>query len=356
MAEPSCPRVTVITATYNGARYIEAAIESILSQTFGAFEYIIVDDASTDATPEILAAYAARDLRIRTVHNAANLGPAQALNRALAAARGDYVAVLDHDDLALPERLACQVAFLDTHPAMGAVGAQARAIDESGSDVKPINFPLHPAAARWQLLFGASLLHSASLFRRALLQRVGGYSAQHPYLCDYELLVRLVEHCAITNLPDILTCYRHSPTQVSAVSRVAQSGQKLLLQYSIQQHWLGLRPDLGVFRRLLEWRYGAPQCTPIEADAAIRWLDVLFARYGEVMTLDGSDQAAIAQICMQRWLVMAHHAYYPLRSASRVCWQHACGLGGDLMRSPETFALLRRYPLRRQKTPQPSIA
>jgi glycosyltransferase involved in cell wall biosynthesis len=115
------------------------------------------------------------------VTNPVQLGPAGALNRALAVAQGDYVAVLDHDDLALPERLARQVAFLDAQPEVGAVGAKVRFIDEAGATIRAQSYPTDPAVARWQVLFGASLLHSASMYRRSLLQQLGGYSTKHSY-------------------------------------------------------------------------------------------------------------------------------------------------------------------------------
>ncbi len=214
MVDPTSPRVSVVTATHNGARFLAAAIQSILGQSYSDFEYVIVDDVSTDASAAILAGFAAHDSRVRVVTNSVQLGPAGALNRALAAAQGSYVAVLDHDDLALPERLARQVAFLDAHPEVGAVGAQARIIDEGSATINHQAYPTHPAVVRWQLLFGASLLHSASMYRRVLVQQLGGYSEDHPYLCDYELLGRMAEISQITNLPEELACYRRSQTQV----------------------------------------------------------------------------------------------------------------------------------------------
>jgi glycosyltransferase involved in cell wall biosynthesis len=148
MSDTSFPRVSVVTATYNGARFLPAAIESILAQSYTDFEYVIVDDASTDASAAIATDYAAQDNRVRLVTNPVRLGPPGALNRALAAVQGDYVAVLDHDDLALPERLARQVAFLDAQPAVGAVGAKVRFIDEAGASY-PASKPIR-RIPRWR--------------------------------------------------------------------------------------------------------------------------------------------------------------------------------------------------------------
>jgi hypothetical protein len=356
MADAPAPRVSVLTAACNGARFLPAAIASILEQRYPDFEYVIVDDASTDASAALIAGFAARDLRIRPLFNPAQLGPAAALNRALAAAQGDYVAVLDHDDLALPERLARQVAFLDAHPEVGAVGAQVRVLDAEGAPIQLQFYSTHPAAARWQLLFGASLLHSASMYRRTLLQQLGGYSVEHPYLCDYELLGRLAEISQIANLPDTLACYRRSATQVSATHRTPQYGQMLLLQYALQQRWLGLRPDLATFAALRRWRFGTPPSSVAQATAAIAQLEALYDRYCAVTPLTADAYAAVAQACARRWLELAHYAYGSQRAASRICWHHVCQLDPELLRRPETLTWLRAHPLRRQKTPQPSMS
>jgi glycosyltransferase involved in cell wall biosynthesis len=356
MSDTSFPRVSVVTATYNGARFLPAAIESILAQRYTDFEYVIVDDASTDASAAIATDYAAQDNRVCLVTNPVRLGPPGALNRALAAVQGDYVAVLDHDDLALPERLARQVAFLDEQPAVGAVGAKVRFIDEAGIVSSEQAYPTHPAVARWQLLFGASLLHSASMYRRGLLQQLGGYSEEHPYLCDYELLGRLAEISQIVNLPDLLTCYRRSSTQVSATHRTPQLGQMILLQYAIQQRWLGLRPDLAAFSALHRWMKDAPPSDAAQATAAVAQFEALYDRYGAVVSLSADAQTVVAQTCARQWLALAHHAYTTQRAASRVCWRNACRLDAQVLRRAETLAWLRRHALRRQKTPQPSIA
>lgn len=356
MSGASSPRVSVVTATYNGARFLPAAIESILVQSYTDFEYVIVDDASTDTSAAIAAEFAAQDARIRHVANPVQLGPPGALNRALAASQGEYVAVLDHDDLALPERLAQQVAFLDAQPEMGAVGAKVHFIDEAGAMSGEQAYPTHPAVARWQLLFGASLLHSASMVRRRLLQQLGGYSEEHPYLCDYELLGRLAEISQIGNLPDVLACYRRSSTQVSALHHTPQFGQMLLLQYAIQQRWLGLRPDLVTFAALRRWLHGAPPSDAAQAAAAMAQFEALYDRYCVVVPMKEESHTAVAQAGARQWLALAHHAYTTQRAASRICWRNACQLDPNLLRRPEVLTWLRRHPLRRQKTPQPSIS
>lgn len=346
--EPACPplgptpRVTVLTATYNGARFLSHTLDSILGQTFTDFEYIIIDDASTDESPQILQTYAQKDDRIRLVRNAQNLNPAGALNRGLEAARGEFVAILDHDDLALPERLARQVAFLDAHVDIGAVGAQARIIDENGAQVDTKRYPAKSAIIRWFLFFGAPILHSAAMYRRARLNELGGYSTKHPYLCDYELLIRLAECTRVANLQEELTCYRRSSTQVSSVQKRPQNGQMLLLQFALQQRWLGLRPDLRVFQTLLDWFRRIPPVDAQQGQAAAAWLTQLWKQYLAVTPLCGDELESLRRVMAQRWLRMAHVAYATQRPAARTCWHVAHELDPQIMQRPESWARLRK--------------
>ena len=122
------PVVSVVMAVFDGERFLEPAVESILGQSVSALELVVVDDGSTDATPRMLAAYAARDARV-VVHRHANRGRTASLNVGVRLARAPLVARLDADDVCLPERLARQVAFLERHEAVALVGGGARLVD-----------------------------------------------------------------------------------------------------------------------------------------------------------------------------------------------------------------------------------
>src|SRR4051794_29608800 len=120
------PKVTVLLAVYNGERYLREAIDSILGQTFQDFEFLIINDGSTDSTREIILSY--HDPRIRLVDNEDNIGQTRSLNRGLALAAGQFVARQDADDISEPERLASQVAFLEIHPEVVLLGTWYRKI------------------------------------------------------------------------------------------------------------------------------------------------------------------------------------------------------------------------------------
>jgi cellulose synthase/poly-beta-1,6-N-acetylglucosamine synthase-like glycosyltransferase len=288
------PPLSVITTTCNGERFLPAAIESILGQTFTDFEYILVDDGSTDGTPDVLADYASRDARILLIHNHQPLGPGGALNCALQAARGRYVANLDHDDLARPARLERQAAYLDWHPAVGVLGAWAEVISTQDKVVKTWKYPTRPALARWGMYFSATVLHSAVMARRELLLQAGGYSSYHRFAVDYQLWLRLLWQTHFANLPRCLAAYRISPEQVSIRHADLQHGQVILTQQAALGRLLGRKPDLQVVLDLTLARSGRR----LRNAAAVRRAACLLQRaaraYHRAANLSPGDQQRLA--------------------------------------------------------------
>jgi len=201
----STPRVNVVMSTFNGEHYIEQAVESILHQTFADFELIIVDDGSTDRTAEILSSY--DDPRLRVIRQA-NAGLTASLNHGIASAQGEYIARMDDDDIATPERLSKQVAFLDAHPSIGVIGTAYRIIDEiSGREWEP-KVPTSDHEVRRHLIRGNPFAHSSVMLRKAVLLAAGGYDESYPHIQDYELWVRLAQQTRLVNLPEVLTIHR----------------------------------------------------------------------------------------------------------------------------------------------------
>ncbi len=194
------PRVSIVMAVYNAAPYLEETLESILAQTYSDFELIIVDDGSTDETPQILDRYG--DPRIVRLRNETNLGVARARNRGGAIVRGEYVAVHDADDLSSPDRLEKQVAFLDTHPEIGLVGSQGVLLTEGGK--YPLVVPLHNEEIQALLLGENCLLHSSLMIRKWLMDEIGGYDEGYVAAEDYDLVLRIAERTRVANLPDPL--------------------------------------------------------------------------------------------------------------------------------------------------------
>ncbi|HEU4588074.1 MAG TPA: glycosyltransferase [Gemmatimonadales bacterium] len=208
------PRVSVVMPVHNGARYLERAIESILAQTFTDFEFVIVDDGSTDATPELLRRYQAADRRVR-VHRQPQAGLAVSLNRGCSVARGTYLARMDADDIAFRERFARQVEFLDRHPAVAVVGTAVVRIDAAGREIKQSGGPTSHEEIVRALRQYTCFTHPSVMLRAAALAAVGGYRNAYAPAEDYDLWLRLSERYELANLPEPLLYYRVHPDQVS---------------------------------------------------------------------------------------------------------------------------------------------
>jgi glycosyltransferase involved in cell wall biosynthesis len=209
------PCISVAMSVYNNAPYLAHAIESILAQTFDAFEFLIVDDGSTDGSGAIIDQFASIDSRIRPIHQV-NAGLIVSLNRMIDAARAPLIARMDGDDIALPERFERQVAFLDANPDIGVLGTGCTCIDEDGRpSTHKFDNVTSPDDVLADLKNGPPLCHPSVVMRRDAVRAVGGYHRAYKHCEDYDLWLRLSEHVRMANLPDRLLLYRQSETQVS---------------------------------------------------------------------------------------------------------------------------------------------
>jgi hypothetical protein len=210
------PRVSVVMPVLNGGCYLAAAVESVLKQGFNDFELIAIDDGSTDQSASLLSGFARSDGRIRVIRQA-NAGIVASLNRALDVARGEYVARMDADDVALPSRFGLQVAFLDGHPDVAVVGSAITLIDEEGKVIRDVDYPLAPTeVSKFLIQVGCALAHPAVMMRKADVAAAGGYRDAYRHAEDYDLWLRISESRALANLPDRLLLYRQHPLKTSA--------------------------------------------------------------------------------------------------------------------------------------------
>lgn len=247
------PSVTVLLSVHNGEAYLREAVDSVLAQTYRDFELLVVDDGSSDATPEVLASFT--DPRIRVVHQE-NQGLAAALNRGLDLARGRYVARMDADDVCLPQRLERQVATLEARPDVDVLGAWVRTFGERGGEVW--RFPADPEALRSRLLFHNVLVHPSVLLRRASLEREGlRYDPAFRYAQDYELWSRASGRLVLANLPEVLVCLRVREAAPDRKERrrerdglLGRIHARLLAELKIRPtgEELALHADLGAYR------------------------------------------------------------------------------------------------------------
>jgi glycosyltransferase involved in cell wall biosynthesis len=206
-------------AIHNEERFLRPAIASVLQQTFPDFELLVIDDASTDRSPAIARSFG--DPRVRVLRNERQRGLTASLNFGLTMTRSAYVARLDGNDIAFPNRLARQVAWLDAHPDVGALGGQAITINARGWRIRRVHLnplwyrPVGGAELQWYRMFDTPFIHSAVMFRRELAERLGGYDERQPLYQDADLWMRMGRVAGLANLDDSLVAYRflrHSMT------------------------------------------------------------------------------------------------------------------------------------------------
>jgi glycosyltransferase involved in cell wall biosynthesis len=211
--------ITVLMPIYNGEAFVADALESILEQTFRDFEFLIIDDGSTDKSVEIIEGYG--DPRIRLVCNDEQIALIRTLNRGLELARGKYVVRMDADDVSLPERLERQVAFMEANPAVGACGTWAVTIGDGDGAVR--QYPEETDAIRCRLLFYPAIAHSTVCIRRdTYVRHHFQFDEAYPHAEDYELWCRFSEVVPLANLGSVLLRYRIHAGSVSRQHRDVQ--------------------------------------------------------------------------------------------------------------------------------------
>lgn len=305
------PRVSILMPVFNGARYIARSIDSILSQTFADLELIVCDDGSTDETAAILATY--RDPRLVVLRNPGNIGVVASRNRAFAASRGEYVGLLDADDLARPNRIAAQVAYLDAHAECVLIAAAMHDLRDG-----ELEEPAHPPQATprviaWVLLLANQIVASSILFRAATVRAMGHFMTEaFLYAEDYEFYHRIAALGQIARLDEKLVIYRRHAGNMSAANAALmteRAGRVLAQAYGplfgegaaeaarlVAQHIAAVQPVTAAadWRRLAEV-FGAvtrraledPQATQAEREAIASHAALLWGRAVQVSAAAG---------------------------------------------------------------------
>lgn len=201
-------KVSVVMPVYNADQFLEKSIDSIINQTFPSFEFIIVCSDPTPDTKRILGLYQNTDPRIRVLYQDRK-GIIHARNTGCHLARGEYIAVMDADDLSLPHRLETQVRYLDNHPDVGIVGSWAEIIDEHGAAIRRESPPTSHLVIGWYLIFGNCMAHLTVMMRSEVLRKLDYYtSGENGFPEDYDLWVRAFFRTRLANIPEFLGKYR----------------------------------------------------------------------------------------------------------------------------------------------------
>lgn len=205
------PKVTVLMSVYNGDTFLKEAVESIIEQTFGDFEFLVIDDGSSDSSVEIIRSYG--DRRIRLISNEKNIGLAASLNSGIRMASGEYIVRMDSDDISLPDRLQRQVDFMETHREIAVCGSYMETI---GEQIQVVKKPINSKLIKCFLLAGSPFSHPTVLLRTSLIQRYDlYYNEDYSAAQDYDLWARILQIAPGWNIDEVLLHYRLHNRQLS---------------------------------------------------------------------------------------------------------------------------------------------
>lgn len=290
------PMVSVVIPVYNSAPYLKESIESVLAQNFQDYELIAVDDGSTDGSGEILDAYALQDSRIKVFHQE-NQGISGARNAGMAQARGKYIAVMDSDDVCLPDRLSKQVALMQKHPEVGICGTRCSFFGDKGEylgTTPPIDYKLINC---W-LIFTPTLSHTSIIVRRDIVsEKKIQYDPSLKAAEDYDFYIQCMPYCRITNLKDVLMKIR---THCDSTTRqIADQGDRTLMPVHRRViSKLGFEPSNDELELHLVISNGRLPKSVECVQRVEKWLCKL---YSENEKSGIYDQKTLARVLFDRW-------------------------------------------------------
>ena len=246
------PRVSVLIGAYDNAATLERAIDSMLAQTVSDLELLAIDDGSRDATPQVIAAAAARDPRVHPLPMGRNVGIARSLNAGLAAARAPVVAVQDADDFSAPERLERQLAVLDARPEVAVVGSRMHEVDEGGRPLAP-RTAFAAGDVNDVLLRINPIPNTSAAFRPDVVLGLGGYDPRYRYAMEYDLWLRVAEHHRVVALNEALSTRVMGTANVAARAERAQIAEALAIRARALARRRTLRGAGGLVVPALAW-------------------------------------------------------------------------------------------------------
>ena len=236
------PLVSVVMSVFNGESFLREAVESILDQSFREFEFIIIDDGSTDLSASILDSYQRDDPRVQVYHQE-NKGLVESLNRGCGLTRGKYIARMDADDISVKNRLMWQIEFMERNPEVGVLGGATEIINAAGMSLPPDTNLVNDHEIKLALLRGdCPLVHPTVLMRKDIFVSVGGYRKVVVDAEDYDLWLRLAEHCKLANVEVPVLKYRRHLCQVSVTKFRQQALSNLVARTAALSRGTG-KPD-----------------------------------------------------------------------------------------------------------------
>ena len=308
------PEISVLMPVFNAERYLKSAIDSILNQTFQDFEFVIINDGSTDSSEEVILSY--NDSRINYYKNAENIGLIATLNKGMGLCNGRFVARMDADDISLPKRLQKQWDFLNKHPEIVMVGSDVEMIDVQNQRIKDVQFcPVH--LLKTQLFFGNTFAHPSILIRKDILSEFS-YNSDYIYAEDYFLWSQIAFKYPVANLPEILIKYRVHQESVSLQNKQQQNDTvKKVHAYHFEK--LGITPstyELDLHYKLFHSPASIALFNRSERKNISAWIEKLL-RQNEMLQI--YDQKYFSYKLKYRWSLKKklHIVYLKIRDKFR---------------------------------------
>lgn len=268
------PTISVIMPTYNSEKYISSAIESILQQTFEDFEFIIIDDASTDQTYDIICSY--HDKRITRIRNQRNLGVAACINKGILIAHSEFIARMDSDDISKPDRFQKQVQFMNANSNLGISGTHMEIIDNKGKVIKEHLKKIGDETIKVSLFFGhTSFAHPSIIMRSRMMDMYHlRYDTAFQYAEDYDLYCRCSSFMTMDNYPECLVQYRIHP---ESVSQKYTQQQVIDAKTALYLHLRRLRVPFSLKDFNIHTQFAFPDVNrkPSYAKKIFEWVDYL---------------------------------------------------------------------------------
>jgi glycosyltransferase involved in cell wall biosynthesis len=257
-------KVSVIMPVFNGAVFLGEAIQSILEQTFTNYEFIIINDGSTDSSLDVIKSF--NDPRIKLIINPQNLGIILSLNKGLAISQGEYIARMDCDDICYKDRLDKQVGFLDSHKNIGILACNVKIVDRSSKKTVYVKRPETNHQIKWRLLFDCPIMHPAVMFRKELVEKYGDYSSEYLHSEDYELWSRFSKYTEINQINEVLVILGKHDANIGSIYSKIQNNNQLAISYKNISHFLlenKVDRNSSEYKLLNDFIYHKPEFTHV---------------------------------------------------------------------------------------------
>ena len=289
------PILSVLMPVFNSERFVAETIDSVLNQTFTDFEFLILDDASTDKSFEIIKDFEKQDSRIKVYQNEKNLGVVESRNKLIELSKGKYIAWIDSDDIALENRFEEEIKFLEEHPEIGMVGAFPIIIDEFGNKIGKWLFETDPQKLKIELFFHSPFLSSSVMIRKNTIPQ-NYYDSGFPVAEDFDLYSKISENSEIANIPETLVKYRINSKGLSKSN--SEKMEKLSVQV-IKEHAerLGIKLEENTINKLRKPKTSSK----INFEGISKIEKSLILLKNLLLNQDGFNKTAVDEVIQKYW-------------------------------------------------------